>query len=71
MIAALDTDGKVWFSLSHATTDSDGIVVFMKQLIAELDRERPGWQDDTVFLFDNATYHASADTMSVFNRLGL
>ena len=30
MIAALDTDGKVWFSLSHAATDSDVIGLFLK-----------------------------------------
>ena len=28
MIAALDTDGDVWFSLAHATTDSDVITLF-------------------------------------------
>ena len=28
MIAALDCDGKVWFSLAHATTDSDVIATF-------------------------------------------
>ena len=30
MIAALDTDGKVWFSLAHAATDSDVIALFLK-----------------------------------------
>ena len=30
MIAALDFNGKVWYSLSHATTDSDVIALFWK-----------------------------------------
>ena len=29
LIAALDTDGKVWFSLTHATTNSDMIALFI------------------------------------------
>jgi len=29
MIAALDTEGKVYFSLSHATTDSDAMMTFI------------------------------------------
>ena len=32
-----DTEGKVWFSLNHATTDSDCIKVFLRYLIKKLD----------------------------------
>lgn len=71
MIAALDTEGHIWFSLAHATTNSDVIVLFLKSLVAMLDKEFPGWQHDTVFLLDNATYHKSAETLSAINRLGL
>ena len=60
MISALDTDGRVWFTLTHATTDGDVIAVFLKHIIATLDQEGPGWQNNTVFLWDNAPYHASA-----------
>ena len=71
MIAALDTEGRVWFTLSHANTDSNIMSTFIHYLIESLNNETPGWQEDTVFLWDNATYHASAETMRVFNRLGL
>ena len=71
MIAALDTDGRVWFSLAHANTNSDVIALFFLHLVKRLDAESPGWQEDTVFLLDNATYHKSAETMSLMNRLGL
>lgn len=57
MIAALDTDGRVWFSLSHATTDGDMITLFLSQLIKMLDDDMPGWEEDTVILWDNAPYH--------------
>ena len=43
MIAALDTDGRVWFSLSHATTDSNMMGLFLHHLTTALDRETPGW----------------------------
>ena len=71
MIAAMDTDGKVWFSLSHATTDSDVIALFFNHLVSSLDRDQPGWQDSTVFLWDNAPYHSSNDTQQLIHKLGL
>ena len=71
MIGALDSEGKVWFSLTQATTDSDVMAAFLKQLARTLDVEEPGWRENTVLLFDNATYHASNETMSVIRRLGL
>ena len=32
MIAALDTEGKAWFTLSHATTDSNIITLFLHEI---------------------------------------
>ena len=39
MIAALDTCGNVWYSLTHSTTDSDMIALFFMQLVRLLDQE--------------------------------
>ena len=36
-----------------------------------LDEDSPGWEEDTVILWDNAPYHQSADTMEVLIKLGL
>ena len=33
LIAAIDTDGQVWFTLSHSTTDSDFMTLFFMHLI--------------------------------------
>lgn len=71
MIAALDTNGLVWFCLSHANTDSDVMALFLKHLTAELDADSPGWSDETIILWDNATYHASSETMSLVNKMGI
>ena len=67
MIAALDTDGRVYFSLSHATTDQDTFMLFLRHLVAQLDRETPGWQEDSVILLDNAAYHVGEE-MRIYLR---
>ena len=71
MIAAIDTDGQVWFTLSHANSDSNMVALFLWHLTQALDQETPGWQEDTVFLWDNATYHLSEETRAVIKKLGL
>ena len=69
MIAALDTDGRVWFTLYHANTDSNIMTVFLHHLKASLDQETPGWEEDTVILLDNAPYHVSSEVKSVVRSL--
>ena len=43
VITALDTDGRVYFTLSHANTDQDTFMLFMRYLVQHLKRETPGW----------------------------
>ena len=43
MICALDTEGRIYFALSHANTDQDTFMLFMRHLVAKLDSETPGW----------------------------
>ena len=54
MIAALDTDDRVFFSLSHAATDQDTFMLFLQHLIVQLDKDSPGWQYNSIILMDNA-----------------
>ena len=44
LIAALDTDGNLWYALTQANTDSDVMTTFLRYLARQLDRERPGWE---------------------------
>ena len=71
MIAALDTEGRVWFSLSHANTDSNTMMVFLHQLTKAFDNETPDWRDNTVVLWDNASYHRSQETKAIAKMMGL
>ena len=59
MIAALDTEGKIWFGLTQANTDSDVMTTFLRYLVRELDRESPGCQETSTILLDNAAWHTN------------
>ena len=71
LIAAIDTDGRTWFTLTQANTDSDIMLLFFTKLILLLDQEASSWRDDVVFLLDGARYHTSPETKDHLRRLGL
>ena len=71
MIAALDTDGRVFFSLGHAATDHDTLMLFLRHLAAELDKDSPGWQEDATILLDNAPYHTGEEIKSYMLKMQL
>ena len=71
MITALDTEGRIWFSLSHANTDSNTMMVFLHYLMKALDNETPDWRDNTLLLWDNASYHRSHETKTIVQKMGL
>ena len=54
MIAALDTGGKVFYSLIQANNNSEVMEVFFIHLVKRLDAERPGWRKTHVLMMDNA-----------------
>jgi hypothetical protein len=61
LIATLDTDGRVFFALTHANTDTDIMIMFISTLCRKLDTEIPNWKDDSIFLLDGAKYHTSEE----------
>ena len=71
MIAAIDTDGQIWFTLSQANTDSNMMTLFIKSLVDILSEQDQGFKENTVFMFDNASYHTSQETRSAFSVMGL
>ena len=60
LIVALDTEGRLWAALTQANTDADVMAMFLRYLMRELDRDTPGWEENTTFLLDNAAWHSSA-----------
>ena len=64
LIAALDTEGNVFFSLLHANTDSNMIRMFLSHLFDQLDAEIPNWRETSVVLLDGAKYHTSEECIN-------
>ena len=71
VIAAIDTEGRVWFALTQANTDSEVLLIFFQSLIEKLDLDTPDWREHTVFLLDGARYHTSAETLAYFEQMRL
>ena len=59
MITALDTEGRVYFAVTHANTDSDVILSFLRRLDIMLSIETPDWKENSIVLLDGAKYHTS------------
>ena len=71
LIAALDTEGCVYYSLTQANTDQDVMMVFLIHLVKVLDTERPSWRDDTILLLDGARYHTGSKVREYMRKLEL
>ena len=71
LIAALDTAGRVYFSVNHSNTDSDVLLLFLRLLVLRLNDDTPDWMSDSVILLDNAKYHTSKETREALLKLGI
>ena len=71
VLAALDTDGQVWFALTHATTDSSVMRAFLGHLCQQLEAEDASTKETAVILLDGAVYHTGAETRETLRRLGI
>ena len=69
IIAALDTDGRIYFTLTHSITNSEVIGMFFSHLCRQLDLDRADWRDNTVILLDGAKYHLSEETREYLKKL--
>ena len=57
MIAAIDTLGNAYMTLTQVNTNSQVMAMYFKFLSAKLDKERPNWRMNTIVLMDGASYH--------------
>ena len=69
LIAAIDTDGRVWYSLTQANTDQNVMLVYLQHLVAVLDAEIPGWKADTYLLLDGARYHVGSEIREYLHKM--
>ena len=71
LIAALDTEGCIYYSLTQANTDQHVMMVFLIHLVNQLDLERTSWRDDTILLLDGAKYHTGSRVREYLRKLEL
>ena len=65
MIAALSTDGDIFYSLVQGNTNEKIMEIFLQKLIKKLDTANKDWRSSMVLMADNATYHRSSATLKV------
>jgi len=71
MIAALDSEGHIYVSLTQFNTDADVMLMFLSRLANLLSQEDKDWRDNTVWLFDNASYHREKGVREHLRKLGV
>ena len=68
MIVALDNFGQSYVSLTQANSNSQIMGLFIQELAQKLDKERPNWRRDTLWIWDGASYHQSEETMKLLEH---
>ena len=71
LIAALDTEGCIYYTLTQANTDQNVMMIFLQHLVNQLDLERPSWRDDTAIMLDGAKYHIGSKVREYLRKLDL
>ena len=71
IIAALDTNGRLYLSLTQFNTDSNVMLMFLSRLAKVLTEESKDWRSNTYFLLDNASYHRSKEVRQHLLNLGV
>ena len=71
LMAAIDTDGEVYMSVSQSNTDIETMGLFLRNLDTMLSEEDQNWKKKTIILWDGAGYHSGADILDVAKKLQL
>ena len=71
MILAYDNTGQKYFSLLQSNSNTKTMELFFRGLVQRLDKDRIKWREDSLIVLDNAPYHTSSATISLFKKLNL
>lgn len=63
VMMAVDTDGKLYSSLSQVNTDHKTFCLFVTMLAAKLSQEDPNWREKTLLLIDGAQYQTCPESI--------
>ena len=71
LIAAIDTDGKLYYALTQVNTNTDVMKLFMWHLVQRLEKEDSHFRENTVFQLDGAKYHTSPEMIEFLRLLNI
>ena len=69
MFVGLESTGEVYVSLLQSNSNNRVMDIFLRQLVLKLDGQSADWRQNTVILFDNASYHTSESTLRLMEGL--
>jgi transposase len=68
IIAAITSDGRVFFTVNRGRTRFTTFCLFLAKLAAHLNEESPNWRGNSIVMIDNAPYHRSKETREFIAR---
>ena len=71
LLLAIDTEGRMWCSLTQANTDTNVMTLFLQHLKRQLDMESPGWEQSSYILLDNAAWHSNPEMKTRLAKMEL
>lgn len=69
MILAFDNFGESYVALSQSNTNSRVILLFIRDLVRQLNEQDRRWRSKTLIFWDGARYHQSASAMKLLAEL--
>ena len=71
VIAAIDLEGRVYFSVTQCINNHEVFCLYMQKLVAKLAKDRPNFKNDTIFQMDGASLHLAKETRNFMTNLGI
>ena len=71
LLLTVGSDGTIYRSFLQGRSNSYVFIHHLLTLINTLEKERPGFRRNSIFLWDNASTHSSAMSVRVARSLGL
>ena len=69
LILAMDNFGESYITVSQSNTNSGTILLFIRDLVRQLNEQSRRWRDNTLIFWDGAPYHQSAATLKLLRDL--
>ena len=65
LVVAVDSTGELYASLLQTNSDGDTMYLFMTELFKTLDFEDKHWRQNSVIIWDGASYHEAENVLTL------